>query len=443
MGITIHYRGTIDDLNRVEELEDRVIDLVFALGGKATVWRSWSDTDRTRVLRGLMVEMAPGQETLSLVISPEGHFTPLFQMEEAEQAPFAEPPYCFCKTQFGSLQGHIAVVHLLDAIRQNFCSNLEISDEGEYFETRDAKRLAAKMDFLGSAIKSMADGLREHGLNDEAAEDPNIIAARIARVAMLVQQKLSGNSDAIQADNLSNAEDSQSNESDWNESSLEEEVVTFDRMRRQSNLRSERMVRRIDEATAAGMSALEALELAMQEEGLAIRTNRLGEVESSSNESATDEAVSNEAPSNEAPSSPLESSSFDESSLAMSADTDEPHPVLELAEQFLVTVMELAEADTTSSAFFTTIVRSATDMVGGLAQATCEPWEGRYSRALAITQLKRSLSGHAFARGAIFGLRSDKAINKVTSDELHEQLETILAMIHELTEQAWDSPEFS
>jgi hypothetical protein len=34
MGITIHYRGTIDDLNRVAELEDRVTDLVFALGGR-------------------------------------------------------------------------------------------------------------------------------------------------------------------------------------------------------------------------------------------------------------------------------------------------------------------------------------------------------------------------------------------------------------------------
>jgi len=433
MGITIHYRGTIDDLNCVEELEDRVIDLVFALGGKPTVWRSWSDTDQTRVLRGLMVAMAPGQETLSLVISPEGHLTPLFDMKEAEETPFAEPPYCFCKTQFGSLQGHIAVVHLLDAIRQNFCSDLEISDEGEYFETRDAKRLAAKMQFLDSAIKSMADGLRQHGLNDEAAEDPNIIASRIERVAMLVQQKLSAGPDAIQAEDLSNDEDSHSSDADWSEPSLEEEVGTFDRMRRQSNLRSERMVRRIDEATAAGMSALEAVELAMQEEGLASRRGKRGE----------DESASNEGTSSEGTSSLLDLSSFDEAWLEETAETDERHPALELAEQFLATVMELAEADTTSSAFFTIIVRSASDMVGGLAQATCEPWEGRYSRALAITQLKRSLSGHAFARGAIFGLRSDKAIDKAISDQLHDQLQTILSMIHELTEQAWDEPEFS
>lgn len=37
MGITINYRGTVDDLDRIKELEDRVADLVFALGGQAMV----------------------------------------------------------------------------------------------------------------------------------------------------------------------------------------------------------------------------------------------------------------------------------------------------------------------------------------------------------------------------------------------------------------------
>ncbi len=31
MGTTIHYSGTLDDMNRVEEMEDQVMDLVFAL----------------------------------------------------------------------------------------------------------------------------------------------------------------------------------------------------------------------------------------------------------------------------------------------------------------------------------------------------------------------------------------------------------------------------
>ena len=40
MGVTIHYCGTVDDVSRVEDMEDRVVDLAFALGGQATVCRS-------------------------------------------------------------------------------------------------------------------------------------------------------------------------------------------------------------------------------------------------------------------------------------------------------------------------------------------------------------------------------------------------------------------
>jgi hypothetical protein len=80
------------------------------------------------------------------------------------------------------------------------------------------------------------------------------------------------------------------------------------------------------------------------------------------------------------------------------------------------------------------------DIVGGLVQATCEDPEDpddRIHRALNITQLKRALSGHAYARGAIFGLHSDKAITKDQSDSLHNQLESLLDRIHALSEAAW------
>ena len=133
MGITIHYRGTLDDVSRVEEMEDRALDLVFAMGGKATVWRSFADHDTSRFVRGLMIEMTPGQDTLSLLVSPEGHLTPLFQIEEAEQSAFADPPYCFVKTQFGSITGHVAIVHLLDALKERYLSDIPPSRRRRVF----------------------------------------------------------------------------------------------------------------------------------------------------------------------------------------------------------------------------------------------------------------------------------------------------------------------
>ncbi len=72
MGVTVHYRGQFADLDRVEDFEDRVLDLVLDLSGKAEVWRSTADDDPSRMVRGLLVNLEPGQDMLSLVVSPEG-----------------------------------------------------------------------------------------------------------------------------------------------------------------------------------------------------------------------------------------------------------------------------------------------------------------------------------------------------------------------------------
>lgn len=429
MGVTIHYRGTVDDLGRIEEMEDRVVDLVFALGGRATVWRSYADHDPKRIVRGVMIDIAPGHETFSLLVSPEGHLTPLWQIEEAEKTPFDKPPDCFVKTQFGSVQGHVAIVHLLDAVRQRYCSNLEVSDEGEYYETRDVAKLTQKMQFLARAVESLADGLRKHGLSDEAAEDPDIVASRIQRVAVLVQEKMLG-----EAEELSSATDTDAGEFDWQEPSLEEEVETMDRYRRQNQLRSERMIRRIAEATASGMTTEEAFRLAMHEEGLSEPGTSDTEAASQPDESFDVHTPPDEAWRQSLPADPLED--------ADDWDSREDHPAVERAQRFLSDIMDLAEADRSPGDFASIACRGAMDIVGGLVQATSGDLDSRTDRALAITQLKRALTGHAFARGAIFALRSSGGISDEASHRLDEHLAAILSSIHQLSSDAWDEPAF-
>ncbi len=424
MGITIHYRGKIDDLTRVEELENRVLDLAFALGGRATVWRSFADKDPSRVVRGLMLEMAPGQETFSLLISPEGYLTPLFQIEDAEKGVLDKPPYCSIKTQFGSIHGHVAVVHLLHELRQQYCSDLKVSDEGEFYETRDVRQLSRKMQFLGTAIKSMAEGLRNYGLSDEAAEDPNIIALRVERIAKLVHETMSGEPSTSPEHPATESDDEA-----WSEPSLEEEVEWMDRQRRKNDLRSERMTRRIAEATAGGMSADEAFELAMKEEGLSAPSTK---TDTDALHSATlDESLETLF---QVPNSYEEAreTKFDETELG------EHHPAVALAQSFLMSVMDLQKQQLSDNGFATTLLRSAIDIVGGLVQATSDELDDRVYRALAITQLKRAISGHAYARGAVFGLSREQAITRKTATEFQERLTTLLNALHDLMSNAWD-----
>lgn len=190
MGITIHYHGKIAELDRVQEFEDRVVDMASKIGATVRVWRSSPDHEQSRIVRGLILNVSPGQEPTSLLISPEGWLIPLHEIEAAENGTLAEPPYCFVKTQFGSVEGHVAVVELLSFLKQEFFPNLYVSDESGYWEDRDVVMLAQKFAALQAAIDMVSEGLENSPLSAEAAEDPEIVATRVERIARQVDESV-------------------------------------------------------------------------------------------------------------------------------------------------------------------------------------------------------------------------------------------------------------
>jgi hypothetical protein len=112
--------GKIAELERIEEFEDRVVDMALEIGAAVRIWRSSPDHDALRIVRGLIVDVSPGQETTSLLISPEGWQISLHEIEAAENGTLAEPRHCFVKTQFGSIEGHVAVVELYSFLKHEF-----------------------------------------------------------------------------------------------------------------------------------------------------------------------------------------------------------------------------------------------------------------------------------------------------------------------------------
>ncbi len=118
----------------------------------------------------------------------------------------------------------------------------------------------------------------------------------------------------------------------------------------------------------------------------------------------------------------------------------EPHPAVAHAQELLLRIIDLAKQHSSQRGFATTLTRGAMDIMGGLVQATSDDLDNRMHRSLAITQLKRALSGHAYARGAVFGLTSEKAITQEVAAQLHEQLDFILDSLHELMSDAWSEP---
>lgn len=465
MGVTIHYRGKLDDLARVEEFEDRVLDVVAALGGQATIWRSFGQEDPSRMVRGLLVQMCPGQDTLSLLISPEGQLLNLFEIEEAEQGPLAEAPYCFVKTQFGSLQGHVAVVSLLDALRGEYFKDLEVTDESGYYEHRDPRELARKLNSLGSAILALGEALEGSALSPEAAEDPEILAARIQRVAELVSRKMQAEG------KFADRKDEVEPEVEEDEPSLEELVRQQSQARRRAELRQERLMRRLEEGRGQGLSTDDALRKALRE--------ARGEEDDAGQQPAGDDTVppidpeelrtyieadlqlwlANEAEDEEfeeqmaldgdeleQDDSDLSDASWRES-LGSSDESDDNwsadhsrarHPAHEAAERLYLRLADFGRSLMTENGFFRSALNGAGELLGGLAQATGRELDSRPERAAVIVQLKRALKGLAFCRGGVYGLRAADLLDENSHREIQEELRKILEHLHELLTQGWD-----
>ncbi len=410
MGVCIHYRGSFKDLDRIADFEDRVLDLVLDLGGRARIWRSSDSGDPDRVVRGLIVDLAPGQESTSLLISPEGWLIGLWDIEAAERGELTEQSWCFVKTQYGPIEGHVALVELLTAIKQQFIPDLEVNDEAEYWETRSLANLQEKISFLNRAIDSMADALSRDGLSAEAAEDPEILATRVERIARQVQRGLSRPVEHLPVEfpenELGLPIDGEENEARW------------DGLFKENRRRQERVERNLEERMLRGEDIKEALEGALREEVAADLPgdSQPGEFPSDPEE---DRAEADE---------PWQDKSFDfdESTSGGHDRFGKSHPLQEQATRLLLTLHEAVKAvdQIPDGSYLDVALGGLGEIGGGLAQALPVPSAGNgddddaAALGLSAVQLKRALRGAASAHGALIGAHQDKLVAEDISQGL-------------------------
>jgi hypothetical protein len=403
--MTLAYRGRFADLTRVEDFEDRVLDFALAFGGQAQIWRSAADDAPQRLVRGVLLNLAPGQETTSLLLSPEGWLLGLTDIEDAEQGLLSEPPWCFTKTQFGPLEGHVALVEMFTVLKREFLPDLEVSDEGGYWETRDLPELIRRRTLIQAGSAGLAEGLRRHSLSAEAAEDPAILLRRIERIAAQVCRGLGR---PAEHPPVTLPDES---EAGGVAPSAEATEALWDEMFKHNRRQQERLTRAIEERRQRGEEDEEAFENALRDLGLETPDEEPG---TEDEPWCDDEAEPDEAP-------------FPDNTSASAPGEEEPvaarHPLLERAKGLLKHLHEVfRNADAQLAPALQTLFQGAGDTLGGLAQALPgrEYADDVNGYGLRVTQLKRALRGIAFARGALFSLRPAVAVEQ--HDECSEAL---------------------
>jgi hypothetical protein len=195
MGVSIHYRGRLNDLGQLGRLCAELTDIARAMGWECTpLDDDWDQPAEARLevtsagarieghlgLKGVVLTPNVEAESLSFLFDREGNLRSLLDMVSILEGTLRPEDACVSvKTQFGGPQVHVWMIGLLKYLKKRYISDLEVSDEGEYWETGDIRILKGKMDLLDAKLQHLSDDLSSGRLGDLSGLSADQIAARI------------------------------------------------------------------------------------------------------------------------------------------------------------------------------------------------------------------------------------------------------------------------
>ncbi|HEY4492698.1 MAG TPA: hypothetical protein VI958_11910 [Acidobacteriota bacterium] len=209
MGITIHASGKIDRIDDIPRLIDdlkgaaiesnwkyHIIDDDFGVRPNAVLTRRESVKPTASIegslgLKGIILNVDPKAEPLAILFDCNGVLTDMMQqlswIHDNEQG----DRFTTCKTQFADIDAHIRIIELLDTLKKKYVSNLSVSDEGSYWESRDRRLLAEKRIALGHCLRFTEKVISSIEVSGDEAGDAESIASRIEE-ALLKSEKEDG-----------------------------------------------------------------------------------------------------------------------------------------------------------------------------------------------------------------------------------------------------------
>jgi len=119
-------------------------------------------------------------ESLSFFFDREGHLRcPIDMISILDGTLKPEDAWVSVKTQFASPEVHVWIVGLLKYLKKRYIADLQVSDEGEYWETGDIRVLREKMDLIGKKIEQLSTELSLPHFGDVSGLSADEIASRI------------------------------------------------------------------------------------------------------------------------------------------------------------------------------------------------------------------------------------------------------------------------
>lgn len=191
MGVSIHYRGSINDKKQVHQFIDEVQDICESMSWESSILdEDWNRPSKVIVepdeegavslsghagLKGVLFRPHPESEGMGLLFDKDGDMNSLLNLAFQGSKEEGEKPWVSVKTQFAGPEVHIGICKLLEYLQKKYISNLEVNDEGNYWESGDVEEVENRMGIIKTAMDALEEGLQELEL------DPNLTEERLIK----------------------------------------------------------------------------------------------------------------------------------------------------------------------------------------------------------------------------------------------------------------------
>lgn len=176
MGVSLHYQGGLGAGTAPADLLAELEDIGRAMGWE--VQRIARDAENPE-FEGVILQPDDDTESLPFLFDRAGRLRCLADLICGQIEPDPRCSYFVSvKTQFGRTPTHQWITGLLRYLKSKYLPDLEVTDEGGYWESGDAALLDERKDFLAGKIALLAEAIESM---EDAPRDPEALAREIGR----------------------------------------------------------------------------------------------------------------------------------------------------------------------------------------------------------------------------------------------------------------------
>ena len=190
MGVTLHYRATLKDKAKIDCLSTEIVDIAKCMNWPYLVMKGdWSEhavsNGSGMPLRGISFQVHPKAEWLDLIFDPQGRLCKPIMHAMGTTKNFDS--WIWVKTQFAGAETHMAIVRLLQYLKGKYLPDLQVHDEGGYWESGNRDALQARIQKYNDRLNVLEENLRKLPMDQLQNEDK--LLERIEEVLRRMKEK--------------------------------------------------------------------------------------------------------------------------------------------------------------------------------------------------------------------------------------------------------------